>query len=278
MTQVVYKLTTLPADEKEEHRVFLESKKKELQAENDHYGLFGSLKFYWNYLAYHLLDHLINKISCLEIIKNDMNAYKEAVHQFRVQTPLKWFCKANKTPVPPKEGFKKVVAEFKQLEAENMTLEELESLRKKYSAHYNLHDCAMMLCDVQPGCFIVSFLIPDCITAMLKQNIPENVLKKYYVTKLVIAGEYVYTSKTIASTVSSLHHFPKQVHSEHPERRRHIRPVPPIPVSHFRLCPFRPPQVCKWGDNCTFAHNMEEKEAWNNEKRTVLLGKFSMLN
>ena len=56
---VVYILTSIQS---QEHRVFLKENHKALRQCEDHLELFGSLNFYWNYLAYDLLDHLIGEL------------------------------------------------------------------------------------------------------------------------------------------------------------------------------------------------------------------------
>ena len=61
---VVYTLTSLRADGMGEHKMFLERYCDNLSRSQNHWMLFGSLNLhYWNYLAYHLLDHLIVELS-----------------------------------------------------------------------------------------------------------------------------------------------------------------------------------------------------------------------
>lgn len=60
------------------------------------------------------------------------------------------------------------------------------------------------------------------------------------------------------STLSA-HMFPTISH-----RERQVRPVPAnVSVSRFRLCKFSPPNTCRNGDLCTYAHSEEELKAWN---------------
>ena len=53
-----------------------------------------------------------------------------------------------------------------------------------------------------------------------------------------------------------------------------VRPMPNVrPVTRFRLCDFRPPRVCRWGDACTFAHSEEELNVWNRQNVAYEYGK-----
>ena len=53
------------------------------------------------------------------------------------------------------------------------------------------------------------------------------------------------------------------------DTRTVVRPVPLAHVFRFRLCKFYqyPPQVCRMGDRCTYAHSDEELKVWNHYKR-----------
>ena len=188
--KVVYKLSTLYADENDQHRVYLEKNCEDLRKCEDHWHLFGKLNFYWNYLSYHLLDHLIQNLSSLEGLKNIMEKYKSDLQEFRVHTPLDLFHKTQKQYIEPPEGFSKIVAEFKKPESKNMSLEDVENFRIRYAGHYRLRDFALMVGEIRPGCFIVSFIVPDSILEVLKSNIPKVILQEYNVTKLHVGKKF----------------------------------------------------------------------------------------
>ena len=183
-------LTSLPADELEEHKQFLESHLSALYHADDHSELFGIMSFHWNYQNPQLLDHLIREFK-LEEVKGEMKTYKEDLQQFRKKTPLKLFCQSHrKKYIEPQPDFCKVVAKFDW--PDDVTLEVVEEFRQEYADHYSLHKCAMMLAVVLPGSFIISWFIPGSIVEKLKAKVPISTLKKYSVTKLEIAGERVY--------------------------------------------------------------------------------------
>ena len=184
-------LTDLPADDVDEHKQFVENHFHTLCQSPDHYELFGSLSFNMNYLSYQLLDYIADEFK-LEI-KNDMETYKKDLEQFRKKTPLNLFCRTQKRHVTPPADFKEVVAKFEWPEnRDDVTLEVVEQFRQKYACHYRLRECAMMLAEVLPGSFIITWFIPQSIVEKLKANVPRALLKEYDVTRLEIAGSCVY--------------------------------------------------------------------------------------
>ena len=183
-------LTSLPADDLDEHKQFLESHLSALYHADDHSELFGTMNFHWNYQNYQLLDHVVREFD-LEGVKGEMKTYKEDLQQFRKETPLKLFCQSQKKKrIKPPPDFHELVAEFDW--PDDVTLEVVEEFRQEYADHYSLYKCAMMLAVVLPGSFIITWFIPASIVEKLKGKVPASILKKYSVTKLEIAGECVY--------------------------------------------------------------------------------------
>ena len=91
--QVVDALTDLPADNIDDHTLFIESHVSVFHQANDHAELIGQLCFHMNYLSYHLLDYLGNEFDLVEV-KGKMMIYKLHLQQFRKKTPLNLFCRA----------------------------------------------------------------------------------------------------------------------------------------------------------------------------------------
>ena len=194
--QVADALTSLPADDVEEHKQFLESQTRisALYQATDHSELFGAMTNYWNYLSYQLLDFLIQEFE-LEEVKGKMETYKADLQQFRKKTPLKLFCKSQtRRHIKPPSEFREVVAEFEW--PDDVTLEVVEQFRQEYACHYSLRECAMMLAVVRPGSFVITWFIPDSIVEKLKVKVPIEVLKKNCIVKLEIAGVCVYPEPT----------------------------------------------------------------------------------
>ena len=187
--KVVDALADLPADDVPEHKQFLESQLNILYQASDLIELFGSLSYNVNYLSYHLVEHLILEFE-LEL-KSELEAYKEDLRQFRTKTPLKLFHQTQKKRhIEPPSKFEKVVAKFEWPENhDDITLEDVEKFRQEYAYSYGLRDCAMMLSEIFPNCFVVSWLVPVSVVTKLRMNVPTNIFREYYITKLTVAGK-----------------------------------------------------------------------------------------
>ncbi|CAI8033784.1 hypothetical protein GBAR_LOCUS19057 [Geodia barretti] len=188
--QVVDALTSMPADDIEEHELFLKDNLSDLYQSFDISELIGKLSLLqWNYLSYQLLDYLIKEFGLG--VGREMEAYKLDLQRFRQKTPLALFCQSQKRRRrKPSEEFKEMVAEFDW--PHEVTLEVVEQFRQEYAYHYKLRDCAMIVAEIRPGSFIITWFIPESIVKKLRENIPHHILKKYTAVSLEIAGVKVY--------------------------------------------------------------------------------------
>ena len=195
VSQVAEALTSLSPDDDERHKIFTKSNVTVLYRAANISEQFGTMNFHWNYLDPSLLEHLVKEFH-LEQVKDRMKAYKSALQQFRKKTPLKIFCQTQRRKRKKfDEDFRELVAEFDWPEKENVTLEDVEQFRQEYASEYSLHECAMMIAQIHFGCYIITWFIPESVVEKLKANVPREILKKYCVTKLEIAGACVYRSR-----------------------------------------------------------------------------------
>ena len=58
--------------------------------------------------------------------------------------------------------------------------------------HYHLRPFAIMVSEVRPGSFIVTWVVPISLIRKLKANIPRDLSKQYDIIKLEIGGSCVY--------------------------------------------------------------------------------------
>ena len=191
VSRVAGALTSLSPDHDDDHgRKFLESRTSALFRASSIPEQFGMMDFHWNYLDPSLLDHLVRRFDMKEM-KGEMETYKSDLGQFRKKTPLTLFCRAQRRKrVRLSPDFQEVVAEFDW--PNDVTLEVVEQFRQEYADHYGLRECAMMVAQVRPGSFIVTWFVPESVVEKLKGKVPRAILKKYSVTKLEIAGTCVY--------------------------------------------------------------------------------------
>ena len=187
-------LTSLSPDDEECHRMFLESRIKVIATAGNNLELFLTMNFHWNYLDPSLLNHLVTELELVEV-KPDMTTYQSELQQFRMKTPLNLFCQTQrKKNVELSPQVRKIVAKCNW--PNNVSLEVLEQFRQEYASHYQLHEFAMIVADVRPGSFIITWFIPESIAEKLKGKVPVQILRKYSITTLTVAGVCVYCDKT----------------------------------------------------------------------------------
>ena len=120
-----------------------------------------------------------------------MGAYKQELQKFRRNTSLVTFCRAQKRRrVDPPPGFRKVAVEHHW--PDTVTLEVVETFRQEFACHYGLRECAMMLVSMSIGSFLITWFVPESVVERLKKDLVEDILEKYCVIKLEVAGERVY--------------------------------------------------------------------------------------
>ena len=207
VNKVVYKLSNLSPKEKTQHKAYLTENQQTLSDQKDHIALFTSLNLHWDYLSPQLFDHLVNKLDCLKELKEEMNKYNKTLKTFRVTTPLTLFCEIHRKRFEPTDGFCKMVKKYKSELSKDKTLQDVEEFRQKYAGHHQLYEFALQLYSIVPGSFIVTFLVPESVVDILKENVPENMLKRFGIARLEIAGCCVYSdsTKTVASSIAVPH-------------------------------------------------------------------------
>ena len=204
---IIHILMSLHVDN---HQVFLEEDRERFNLCQNHWELFGELNFYWNYLSYHLLVHLIKEVSriyqsltdvkeeiaeqSLKDVKGQMDLYNEDLESFRRNTPLLLFCQAEKCRVHPPPGFRAMVVEYNW--SNTPTLEDLEVFHLCYLRHYNLQEYAMILSSIRPDTFsvTVTWFVPSSAVDLLKKRAPK-VFREFNVSRLEfpgVAGHCVY--------------------------------------------------------------------------------------
>ena len=195
---VVYELSTLPAAEMTEHKVFIEEKSDKLEESKNHTALFRGLNLYWTYLSPHLLKHLVHQLPALNEMQEEMDVYMIRLQEFRTQTPLELFYQVDKEHIKPPKGFTDLVATFKAIKSKRftsrmMTLQDVEDFRLEYGKHYKLRDLALMLLpQIEKNCFIIKFFVPVAIVELLRSNVPQELFLKFGITKLEVSGTCIF--------------------------------------------------------------------------------------
>ena len=100
VTDLCNGLTSLKALKGEKDIVlFLKSTMNELFESTSIEVVFFHLNLYWGYLNFHLLDHIIKQF-CLDDVRREMDKYKVELEEFKIQTPLEVFGRAQEVNDP----------------------------------------------------------------------------------------------------------------------------------------------------------------------------------
>ena len=192
---VVFLLMSIKAVD--EHKMFLKKEHKTLRKCEDHWELFGDLNLYWNYLAFDLLEQLIEVLTLKQAefdpIATEMASYKGELENFRRSTALELFCLAecSKLGANIPESFKEVVVKFKW--PGEVNLEMVEEFRQRYAQAYNLDKCAMLIYSIRAGSFTVTWLLPDSVLDRLtKTTAPVQLFRHFRVIRLDIDRKCFY--------------------------------------------------------------------------------------
>ena len=192
---VVFLLMSIKAVD--EHKMFLKKEHKTLHKCEDHWELFGNLNLYWNYLAFDLLEQLIEVLTLkhaeFDPIASEMASYKGELEDFRRSTALELFClaEASKLEANIPESFKEMVVQFEW--PGEVNLEMVEEFRQRYAQAFNLDKCAMLIYSIRAGSFTVTWLLPDSVLDRLtKTTAPVQLFRHFRVIRLDIDGKCFY--------------------------------------------------------------------------------------
>ena len=179
----------------DEHKHFIEEKLGELWRSQDHCHIFLHLNLYWNYLSYDLLDKLLDELlgenSDFKTIKEEMERYKIDLQGFRESTTLVLFCKGvPQSYCDPPPGFKKVLTKHQW--PETITLEDVETFRKRFLCTLKLQDCAMMIHGIETGSFKITWFAALSHSILKENEEMKKVFREFKVISIYIDGQCVY--------------------------------------------------------------------------------------
>ena len=188
-------LMLLPATIKLEHTAFLkENLATFLRAENLE-EIFMHLNLYWNFIDYSLLDYIIDRF-CSEELRKEMKEYLVDLEKFRRVTTISQMICSMPGRVEPPPSFTEFTNTLDR-DASTFTLEELEELRVKLCNEFTLSNFILMFRGVVKGSLIITWIVPSCIVARLRQSLLEKArarlpfFQENAITSVSIDGECV---------------------------------------------------------------------------------------
>ena len=135
--------------------------------------------YYCKSVAYPLLLYTELDKYFLYLLGHSCRVPRSTIQQLYCKTQKKRYIKLS-------SEFREVVGYFNW--PDDVTLEIVEQFRQQYACHYKLRECAMMVAEIRPCSFIVTWYVPESVAEKLKTNVPENILRRYSATQLDIDG------------------------------------------------------------------------------------------
>ena len=163
--------------------------------------IFVLLNLYiWNYLNYHLLQHILKAYGDNETNRM-MQDYVIAVDAFKRTTSLREFWsiqskrRCPEVPDTLRLELKKVVCTHRKLTLES-TLAEVEYFRRDLAQQYSLPEFTTIIVGIDVGSVTTVWLMSLSAVTVLQEKIEEgdlNFLHAHEITRLKVDGETVYS-------------------------------------------------------------------------------------
>ena len=190
-------ITLLPASTKDQHIAFIRENLSEIKESKCMEDIFLLLNFYWDFLNYTLLEHIVTEFGNNDT-KAAMAEYVRELVAFRKATKLSefithWQCTGK---VPP--DMSRLVIKMEK-DWSNCTLEDVEQFRRTLTQKLLLPSFAVLLRDAEQGCISLTWLIPSSIVKLLSKDIHHTKLdwfKEHHIERLAIDGQDLYNSAT----------------------------------------------------------------------------------
>ena len=180
------------------HQKFIQDNLK-IDEETTFDDLWMKLAFYWNFLNFDLLEHVINKFR-IEDLKQKMESYKDELQSFRKATRLCVFvnCWPLNGEMPPETEFREFVTKI-DLDWENCTLEDIETKRRIFIRKFLLPEYALQPGEITKGCIAITWLVPAPFVNDLQKDIKgttSEFFKKERIITITIDGQECYPTPT----------------------------------------------------------------------------------
>ena len=179
------------------HQKFIQDNLK-IDEETTFDDLWMKLAFYWNFLNFDLLEHVINKFR-IEDLKQKMKSYKDELQSFRKATRLCVFvnCWPLNGEMPPETEFREFVTKIK-LDWENCTLEDIETKRRVFIRKFLLPEYALQLGEIKKGCIAITWLVPATFVNALQKDIKgttSEFFSEERIVSIIIDGQECYPTR-----------------------------------------------------------------------------------
>lgn len=186
-------VVNLPGDLNNQLNYFMEDIKNKMLAATSVDKIFFYLSDYWDFLDYHLLEHLIDRHAS-EKVKEEMQKYAEKIKVFKKETLWKIFCDAhNRKPRNVDKEFRMMVTKH-DMDWDTATLEDIDNFRNDINSELLLSNFSLLIYKATHGSVEITWLVPQSLVALIQESIKQSSpsMKNHNVTKITIDGKIVY--------------------------------------------------------------------------------------
>ena len=192
-----FTLTLFPLKVKSNNFTFLEESIPKLMKASNLQEIFMHLNLYWNCFNYTLLEEIVNRYGS-ENLKKQMKIYDSDMQQFFQKTTVADFipyCKCLGRFKKNPEGFTEVKTEINKLITE-ITLLELEELRRRHTSSCQLPNFALILYDIQEGSLKVTWLVATELEKKMREALRRELSgqlgkETQQMVSISVGGEYI---------------------------------------------------------------------------------------
>ena len=195
-------LTLLPMrmQDREEHLKYIEKYRLDIYRAETVNEIFGLLNLrIWNYLNYHLLQHILHVYGDEEI-KKVMRVYATAVEEFKSETTLRVFLNIQSIKRCPnipsnfRQDLKEIMFEHPALTVDS-SLADIDKFRHEFTDEYSLLDFGVILAEIKTGCIVTMWLVPPAVATIIMESVQQgniDFLLNHEITELKIDGLTIY--------------------------------------------------------------------------------------
>ena len=197
--KLTHTLQLLPLSIRDDHLQFVESSLPNIEKAGSVDEIFRYLNLYWNFIDYHLLEHLIKRCGN-KSLKAKMGKYVRDLAEFRGKTTIAQVCGLAKVwsiraDLP--QHFSRLSTKFNK-KASEYTLEELEQFRRAFCREFSLKDTVAMLAGATDGSVIVFWHVPSSVVSNLTAAIlghPHGFFEHHLLIEIDLDGICVYNAQ-----------------------------------------------------------------------------------
>ena len=188
-SKFLFRLSNYSPRLKSEHCRYFQKNLKNLIKQKTYNGLFDFLNFYWDFLNYNLLEHIVRHFGSSDI-KRKMGQYCLDIKRFRKSTTLRVFRELQQDEadldLSAPEGFQ-LVKTVHNITLDS-TLEDVNKIRLSVARDYQLQEFALYIA-IGFGSVFITWLVPQSIINDLAFGLTTQLLDELHIVSFTLCSQ-----------------------------------------------------------------------------------------